>query len=125
MGVRAVRGATQVAVDETDEVLRATRESLHAVLEGRQLVADDLISAVFTASPDLRSEFLGAAARQRGGTDLPRLRMYGIDVPDAMPRVLKLLGPVESEPARPEVARPELRCAHPTGAADLRADLAK
>ena len=64
--VRAVRGATQVDADEREQVLAATSELLQEVLSRNALSPDDLISVVFTATPDLRSEFPAYAARREG-----------------------------------------------------------
>ena len=118
MAVRAIRGAIQVDADERDEVLGATTELLQEVLERNHLVADDLISVVFTATSDLRSEFPAYAARQMGITDVPLLCAQEIDVPGAMPRVLRLLALVETQLSRREVRHVYLR-----GAAQLRTDL--
>lgn len=120
MAVRAVRGAIQVDADERDQVLEATTELLTAVLERNGLAPDDLISVVFTATPDLRSEFPAYAARQMGITDVPLLCAAEIDVPGAMPRVLRLLALVETDLTRHEVRHVYLR-----GAAQLRTDLPK
>lgn len=118
MAVRAVRGATQVDEDDRDQVLAATTELLTAVLDRNGLVSDDLISVVFTATPDLHSEFPAYAARQMGITDVPLLCAAEIDVPGAMPRVLRLLAHVETERSRADVRHVYLR-----GAAQLRTDL--
>ena len=53
VAVRAIRGATQVAADDRDEVLGATRELVSAVLERNEVDPADLISILFTATPDL------------------------------------------------------------------------
>ena len=118
MAVRAVRGAIQVDADEREQVLDATTELLQAVLEKNQLSPDDLISVVFTATPDLRAEFPAYAARQMGITDVPLLCAQEIDVPGAMPRVLRLLAHVETS-----LTRHELRHVYLRGAAGLRTDL--
>lgn len=118
MAVRAVRGAIQVERDDRAEVLQATSELLGAVLERNRFVPDDLISVVFTATPDLTSEFPAYAARQMGITDVPLLCATEIAVPGAMPRVLRLLAHVETALARAEVRHVYLR-----GAAALRTDL--
>lgn len=118
MAVRAVRGAIQVDVDERDELLTATTELLLAVLKRNALSPDDLISVIFTVTPDLRSEFPAYAARQLGITDVPLLCAREIDVPGAMPRVLRLLAHVHTPLARSEVRHVYLR-----GAAGLRTDL--
>lgn len=118
MPVRAVRGAIQIDADARDLVLEATAELLSAVLERNGLSAEDLISVVFTATPDIRSEFPAYAARLMGITDVPLLCATEIDVPGAMPRVLRLLAHVDSELARADVRHVYLR-----GAAALRSDL--
>jgi chorismate mutase len=118
MAVRAVRGATQVEQDDRDQVLAATTELLGEVLRRNGLSNDDLISVVFTATPDLHSEFPAYAARQMGITDVPLLCAAEIDVPGAMPRVLRLLAHVETDRSRSELRHVYLR-----GAAALRTDL--
>ena len=57
MAVRAIRGATQVDADDREQVLEATRELVSAVLERNALEHDDIISILFTATPDLVAEF--------------------------------------------------------------------
>ena len=118
MAVRAVRGATQVDQDDRAQVLDATTELLRAILERNGLTQEDLISVVFTATPDLTSEFPAYAARQMGFVDVPLLCASEIDVPGAMPRVLRVLAHVETDRPRSEVKHVFLR-----GAAALRRDL--
>lgn len=118
MAVRAIRGAIQVDRDDRDLILEATTELLAAVLERNGLAPEDLISVVFTATPDLIAEFPAYAARQMGITDVPLLCAAEINVPGAMPRVLRLLAHVETERSRHDVRHVYLR-----GAAHLRTDL--
>ncbi len=120
MAVRAVRGATQVDADERGLILDAVTELLLAVLEHNALSREDLISVVFTATPDLRSEFPAYAARQIGFTDVPLLCATEIDVPGAMPRVLRLLAHAETDRPRDAIRHVYLR-----GAAALRTDLTR
>ena len=118
MPVRAVRGATQVDADDRQQVLDAVTELLQAVLDKNDLDHDDLISVLFTATPDLTSEFPAYAARQMGIVDVPLLCAAEIAVPGAMPRVLRLLAHVDNALARADVRHVYLR-----GAAALRTDL--
>jgi chorismate mutase len=118
VAVRAVRGATQVDADDREMILEAVSELVSAVLERNRLGADDLISVVFTATPDLRAEFPAYAARLAGITDVPLLCATEIDVPGALPRVIRLLAHVETTAARQDVRHVYLR-----GAAGLRTDL--
>ena len=118
MAVRAIRGAIQVDADERELVLEGASELVSAVLERNELRRDDLISIVFTATPDLTSEFPAYAARLMGMTDVPLLCTTEIAVPGAMPRVLRVLVHVETGKPRAELRHPYLR-----GAAALRRDL--
>ncbi|HWB66316.1 MAG TPA: chorismate mutase [Mycobacteriales bacterium] len=118
MPVRALRGAIQVDADQRDLVLDATAELVEAVLERNRLTADDLISITFTATPDLVSDFPAYAVRRLGITDVPLLCATEMDVPGAMPRVIRLLALADVTFSRAEARHVYLR-----GAAALRTDL--
>ena len=77
--VRAVRGATSVEEDTPEAILESTAELLHEVIERNDLSTDDLISMIFTMTPDLRSEFPALAARQAGVA--PEEVFYTDDIP--------------------------------------------
>ena len=118
MAVRAVRGAIQVESDDSAEVYRGVREMLAAVLERNGLMATDVISIFFTATPDLTSCFPAAGARQVGFSDVPLLCASEIAVPGALPRTVRLLAHVETE-----LPRGDIRHAFLGAAAALRDDL--
>ena len=118
MAMRAVRGATQVDADDRDLILAAVSELVHEVLTRNSLSGDDLVSVIFTATPDLTAEFPAYAARQAGITEVPLLCATEIAVPGSMPRVVRLLAHVDTE-----VARSEIRHVYLRGAASLRTDL--
>jgi chorismate mutase len=120
VAVRAIRGATQVAADDRDEVLDATRELVSTVLERNELDPADLISILFTATPDLVSEFPALAARELGLGDVPLMCATEIAVPHALPRVLRLMAHVDTPLTRAEVQHVYLR-----GAVALRRDIAQ
>jgi chorismate mutase len=116
--VRAVRGATQVDADDREQILEATAELVTEVLARNHLNGADLISAIFTVTPDLRAEFPAYAARNAGLADVPLLCATEIPVPGSMPRVIRILAHVETDLARSQVRHVYLR-----GAAELRTDL--
>jgi chorismate mutase len=113
-----VRGAIQVDADERDAILKGTTELITAVLERNDLSPDDLISIVFTATPDLTADFPAYAARLMGLTDVPLLCTTEIAVPGSMPRVLRLMAHVETPLPRADIRHVYLR-----GATALRTDL--
>jgi chorismate mutase len=102
--VRAVRGATTVTADEPSLVRTATRELLAAIVERNGIAADDLISAFFTVTADLTSEFPAIAARELGWTDVPLLCALEIPVRDALPRCIRVLLHVASDRPRSAIA---------------------
>jgi chorismate mutase len=118
VAVRAIRGAIQVDGDSREEILEGSAELVSAVLKRNELTSDDVISILFTATPDLTSEFPAYAARLLGLTDVPLMCATEIAVPGAMPRVLRLLAHVETD-----LARADLRHVYLRGAAALRRDL--
>jgi chorismate mutase len=118
--VRAIRGAVQVDANESAAILEGTSELVTEVMRRNQLSTADVISVVFTATPDLNAEFPALAARKLGFQDVPLLCCTEIGVPDAMPRVVRLLMHVETAAPRSGVQHVYLR-----GAAALRMDIAQ
>jgi chorismate mutase len=89
--LRALRGATTVPADDPAAIVAATAELLTAMLERNAVAHDDLVSLVFTTTPDLTAEFPAAAARQIGIADIPLLCSQEIDVPGAVPMCIRVL----------------------------------
>lgn len=118
MATRAIRGATRLTADDPVEMSEATVELVTAMLERNALDRDDLISVIFTATPDLVSMFPAAAARGVGLGDVPLLCAQEIDVAGALPRVVRILMHAELEGPRSGIAHVYLR-----GAEVLRQDL--
>jgi chorismate mutase len=118
--VRAIRGAIQLDVDERDHVLSSTRELVSAVLEANWLTKDDVISIMFTATPDVHSEFPAVAARELGLGDVPLMCTQELDVAGAMPLVIRLMALVNTTMSREQISHVYLR-----GAITLRRDLAQ
>lgn len=88
---RGVRGATFVPVDTPDAILEATRELLAAIASANGIETEDIASAFFTSTPDLRSAFPARAARELGWTDVPLLGATEIDHSDGPRRCVRVL----------------------------------
>ncbi|MFN0052630.1 MAG: chorismate mutase [Planctomycetales bacterium] len=92
MPVRGVRGATSVSVDTREDILEATRELLREVLRTNRIEDfDDIVSILFTTTPDLTSTFPAEAARELGMVLVPLLCASEIAVPGRLPRCVRLL----------------------------------
>jgi chorismate mutase len=98
----------------------AVVELVSTLIERNALQHDDLISIVFTSTPDLRSEFPAAAARTLGLGDVPLLCAQELDIAGALPRVVRAMVHVETDRARADIVHVYLR-----GAEVLRRDLAQ
>jgi chorismate mutase len=91
MRLRALRGAITVAENESDAILSATEELVRAVMERNSLAPDQMVSCIFTCTDDLDAEFPAVAARRLGLSTVPLLCAREIEVPGALPRVIRLL----------------------------------
>jgi chorismate mutase len=120
MTVRAVRGAVQINADQRDAILEGTAELVTEVMARNELTPGDVISVLFTATPDLTAEFPALAARKIGFQDVPLICATEIAVPGAMPRVVRLMAHVETDRPRSAIQHVYLR-----GAAALRLDMAQ
>jgi chorismate mutase len=102
MKLRALRGAITVSENEADAILSATEELVREVMERNSLEPDQMVSCIFTCTDDLDAEFPAVAARRLGLSSVPLLCAREIDVPGALPRVIRLLlhcyADAESEP---------------------------
>ena len=91
----AIRGATSIEEDNPDQIAEATRELLEKIVERNWLEIDEVVSAVFTLTPDLTTAFPALAAREMGWVDVPLLCASEIPVPGSLPRCLRTLVQVE------------------------------
>ena len=116
--VRALRGATTVDDDTTEQVHERVRALLTEMLERNGIGHDDLISILFTATDDVRSMFPAAAARTLGLGDVPLLCARELGVVDGTPRCIRVLMHLTTDRARAELHHVYLE-----GARGLRDDL--
>ncbi len=119
MAVRGIRGAISVDADDPAQIRGATGELIREILSRNNISDfDDVISAVFTTTPDLVSCFPAEAARQLGMTTVPLLCAAEIPVAGAMPLCIRILLHVNSERKPAEIEHVYLR-----EAARLRPDM--
>jgi chorismate mutase len=116
--MRAVRGATTVERDDAELVVSATRELLTALAERNTISHENVISAIFTVTPDITSEFPARAARELGWVDVPLLCAMEIPTERGLTRCIRVLLHIETE-----LPRSALRHVYLRGAKELRPDL--
>jgi chorismate mutase len=98
----------------------ATKELLLEILAANELAPVDLISVFLTVTPDLNSAFPAAYAREVGFQAVPLLCAVEIDVPGALPRVLRVMIHCNTERSATEISHIYLH-----GAKALRRDIAQ
>jgi len=118
MAVRALRGATTVAADDGAEIDGATEELLRELMARNGVSPADIISIVFTATPDLTARFPAVAARGLGLDNVALLCATEMAVPGAPERCIRVLVHLETDRDYGSLRHVYLR-----GASALRTDL--
>jgi chorismate mutase len=118
MPIRGIRGAVPVRDNSKASIASATRRLLRRLAAENRLVLDDVAGLILTATPDLNADFPASVARTEGWTRVPLLCAQEIDVPGAMPRLIRALLFVNTE-----LPQRKMRHVYVGKAARLRPDL--
>jgi chorismate mutase len=118
--VRAIRGAVQAQANTAEAIDVATKELLAEMLSANTLTAEDVISVIFTVSPDLNAAFPARSARELGFTDVPLICAVEIGVPGSLERTIRIMAHVESG-----LKKSEINHIYLGGAKVLRRDIAQ
>ncbi len=113
-----VRGATTVDEDTAGQMRERTAELLGAMMERNGIAGDDIVSIIFTTTPDLVADFPAVAARHIGLSRIPLLCSQEIPVAGSIHRCIRVL--MHAYSIRP---RDEIRHAYLHEAKQLRTDL--
>jgi len=89
--IAAVRGAISVRANRATDIREATARLLETMIRRNGVTSDKVVSAVFTATPDLTADFPAHSARRLGWTDVPLLGAVELDVPGAPKRIVRVL----------------------------------
>lgn len=120
MVVRAIRGAVQIDADTRESVLKGTTALLKSMFESNRIENQQLISILFTATPDITSEFPALAARELGIGDVPLLCFVEMNVVGSMPRVIRVMVNADLD-----IPRSQIQHVYLGGAKALRLDIAQ
>ena len=89
--LRALRGATTVGADDAGAIADAVGELLAALVDANGLAPEQVLSAIFSATGDLRTLYPAAVARALGWHDVPMLCVREMDVDGAPARCVRVL----------------------------------
>ena len=118
MPVRSLRGAITTPDNTRDAILEATTELLVVLIAANDLSTADVISAVFSATPDLDAAYPAEAARALGWTQAGLMCLQEMHVPGSLARCLRVMVLVSTHREQGEMVHCYLR-----GAESLRPDL--
>ena len=86
-----IRGATSVDTNDSDAIIRATRELLKHIVAANDLQTKDVASVVFTATPDLDAAYPARAAHEMGWVHTPLLCLQEMAVTGSLPHCIRVL----------------------------------
>ena len=98
-----IRGAIDVPHNGTEEILSATRTLLERMVAENAIRAADIVTVIFSATPDLDAVHPARAAREMGWTDTPLFCVQEMDVRGALPRCVRVLMHVNGDEAPSDV----------------------
>lgn len=88
---RGIRGATTAARNTAEDILEVTRELLEILIDVNDIDPDDVVSVIFTTTPDLNATFPAVAAREHGWDMIPLMCSHEMNVPGALDHVVRVL----------------------------------
>lgn len=103
--LRGIRGATTVEHNKPEDIYKATKELLIAMLEANNIKDFELITSIFfTTTPDLNSTFPPKAARTELGMDkVPLMSSQEIAVEGDLERVIRIMMHVHTQKSQQEI----------------------
>lgn len=118
--VRGIRGATTVENNDKREILDASAQMLEKIISENEINIDDIVSIIFTITPDLTKAFPAAAAREMGIVNVPLLDMSEPEIEGALKKCIRILMHINTDKNNSDMKHIYLK-----GAKVLRPDLVK
>lgn len=119
MLVRGIRGAITVTADQRQAVIEATYELLLKIQSENNFNTEDIVSVLFTVTPDIKSVFPAEARRLLGWDSVPLMCFQEIEVENALPLCIRVLVHINCDKKQTEIKHIYLE-----NAVTLRKDLA-
>lgn len=118
---RGIRGATTVSVNEEAEILEATRNVLNEMIKQNNVQASDVSHVFISLTKDLTATFPAKVLREiEGWRYVPVMCMAEIDVPNGLPRCIRIMMVTNTE-----TPQEEIKHIYQNDAVKLRPDLVK
>jgi len=109
MLVRGIRGAITIEEDLPEKILEATQELLSQLVTANAIEVEDIASALFSVTSDIRSAFPAKAAREMGWNQVPLFCFQEIPVEGSIPRCIRVLIHLNTEKSQQDMKHIYLR----------------
>jgi len=86
-----IRGAASVEANDSNAIIRATRELLERIVTANDLRVEEVAGVLFTATPDLDATYPARAAHEMGWVSTPLLCLQEMAVAGSLPRCVRVL----------------------------------
>ena len=118
--VRAIRGATTVTENTHEGIIEAVTELMETIEIHNSLDTEEIVSVIFSVTPDIDAIFPAAIARYRQGwNDVPLLDVQHMKVENSLQKCIRVLIHINTP-----LPKSQLRHVYLQQAAKLRPDLA-
>ena len=108
--VRAIRGATTAMANTKAAIREAVDELLEKIEKDNQFEPEDIVSVIFTTTPDLNAIFPAAIARKRPKWKyVPLLDVQQMQVENSLDSCIRVLIQINSNQAQKEIKHAYLR----------------
>lgn len=91
MWCRGIRGAIVVPENTKEAIVASSKTLLQKLIKANEVEIEDIACILFTTTPDLNAAFPAAGARELGWTQVPLLCGHEMNVPQSLPRCLRIL----------------------------------
>jgi chorismate mutase len=91
MVCRGIRGAITVESNDEQAILKAARELLESIVAANGVAVEDVVSVLFSVTPDLDAVNPARAAREMGWSHTPLLSVQEMAVGNGLPRCIRVL----------------------------------
>lgn len=90
--IRGFRGATTVTENDASEILRETKKLIVEMVQANSIQAEHISHVLFSVTGDLNDAFPAKAAREMDGwKHVPVMCMKEIDVPNSLPKCIRVM----------------------------------
>ncbi|QTM99652.1 chorismate mutase [Sediminibacillus dalangtanensis] len=102
--IRGIRGATTVTENDANEIVANTKELVMEMAEVNKISPDEIATVLISATADINASFPAKALREINGWKyVPVMCMKEIEVPNSLPKCIRVMMTVNSHTRQEEV----------------------